>query len=109
MGADRSGSKPGIPELVGRSVTPDQAALMRDVVAVLAGIGYEELTPRISRKNGIRAGQIEVLSFDQRIDSTAYKSDMITYVMATYNVTRHTASNMLHRARQRRKDRSNEV
>lgn len=80
------------------TLTPKQAALLRDVVAAIIDSGYAEL-PRTRRGHVSRIAQIDVLAHDKRILSASYSSDMTDYIMGTYNVNRNVASIMLSRAR----------
>jgi len=80
------------------TLTTKQAALLRDVVAAIIDSGY-----------AMHDDQIDVLAHDPRIDNTAYKSDMVTYVMDVYSVSRPDAYTMLHLARKQRRARAQAV
>lgn len=84
-------------------MTPTRADLLRDVAGAIVASGYaapvQPRRPHVSRKS-----QIEVLAHDPRLNSTACKSEMVTYVMATYSVSNINARRMLHLARKMREE-----
>jgi hypothetical protein len=74
-------------------VTPEQAALLRNVVQIIVDVGYA-VRPRTRR-----AEQIDVLAHDPRLLNTAYKHQMTIYVMVVYGVKIDNARRMLYLAR----------
>lgn len=84
-------------------MTPNRAALLRDAASAIVASGYA-VPVQTKRLHISRREQIEVLACDPRLTSTAYKSEMVTYVMATYQVKNVNARRLLHLARKMREE-----